>query len=432
MSLTLAPRHQVAGVVTVPGSKSLANRALLLAALAHGTSEIRNLPLSDDVSYLLRALRTLGVTYYQNKAQKHCQIVGCGGQFPATGSGKALFLGNAGTALRPLTAILSLDNRHTTAVNWVITGEPRMQARPIAPLVEALQQGGAVIKYCATLGYPPLQLQGGFRGGRIRITGRQSSQFLSALLMVAPLAEQQTVIEVDGPLISQPYVAMTLQMMRHFGVKVDDQEQRWFAIPGRQHYRACSNLAIEGDAATASYFLAAAAIQKGTIRINGIGQESQQGEKEFAAILQRMGAQIRWGNNYLECQGNRLVGIEVDMGNQPDSAMTLAIVALFAQGATTIRNIYHWRFKESDRLTAMVTGLTQVGAKVEMGVDFIHIQPPIKFKPALINTYQDHRLVMCFSLVTLAGVPVTLSDPNCVSKSFPHYFSEFERVTTPS
>lgn len=429
--LRLAARDHCAGVVTLPGSKSLANRALLLAALARGTTRITNLPQGDDVGYLLRALHTLGVGYRYTEATKICEVVGCAGRFPIEGTGKTLFVGNAGTVLRPLTALLSLRGRSGAAVDWVVTGETRMQERPIAPLVEALCQGGAQIDYLANSGYPPLRLRGGFQGGTLQVSGQISSQFLSALLMAAPLAEHPLTIEVVGPLVSRSYCQMTLQVMRYFGATVQHQDYRLFHIPGQQQYCAPTHFQIEGDAATASYFLAAAAIQGGPIRVQGISRDSLQGEKVFADILQRMGAEISWGDDYLECRRGRLSGIEIEMNDQPDSAMTLAIVALFAKGPTTIRNIYHWRFKESDRLSAMAAGLRQVGAAVETGVDFIHIQPPAELKAATINTFNDHRMAMCFSLVTLAKVPVTLSDPQCVAKSFPNWFAEFDRLTVP-
>jgi 3-phosphoshikimate 1-carboxyvinyltransferase len=428
-SLSLAARSHCAGLITLPGSKSLANRALLLAALAHGSTQITNLPQGDDVGYLLQALHSLGVRYHYTEATRICEVEGCAGRFPIEGTRKTLFAGNAGTVLRPLTALLSLGGGVEAAVDWVVTGDTRMQERPIAPLVEALCQGGAHIEYLAAPGYPPLRLRGGFQGGTLQVSGQISSQFLSALLMAAPLAEHPSTIEVVGPLVSQSYCQMTLQVMECFGVTVQHQDYRLFYIPGSQQYCAPTRFQIEGDAATASYFLAAAAIQGGPIRVQGIGCDSLQGEKVFADILQRMGAEISWGDHFLECRRGRLSGIEIEMHDQPDSAMTLAIVALFAEGPTTIHNIGHWRFKESDRLSAMATGLHQVGATVKTGVDFIHIQPPAEFKAATINTCHDHRVAMCFSLVTLAKVPVTLSDPQCVSKSFPNYFAEFERLT---
>lgn len=429
--LRLEARAHCGGVITLPGSKSLANRALLLAALAQGTTRLTNLPQGDDVGHLLRALRSLGVRYHYSEATRICEVVGSAGRFPNEGTGETLFLGNAGSVLRPLTALLSLGGGGEAAVDRVVTGEIRMQQRPIAPLVEALCQGGAQIDYLADPGYPPLRLRGGFQGGTLQVSGQISSQFLSALLMATPLAEQPSTIEVVGPLVSQSYIQMTLQVMRCFGVVVEHQDYRLFYIAGSQHYCAPTHVQIEGDAATASYFLAAAAIQGGSIRVQGIGRDSLQGEKVFADILQRMGAEIVWGENYLECRRGRLSGIEIEMNNQPDSAMTLAIVALFAKGPTTIRNIYHWQFKESDRLSAMAAGLRQVGATVDIGVDFIYIQPPAELKAATINTFNDHRMAMCFSLITLAKVPVTLSDPQCVSKSFPNYFAEFERLTVP-
>lgn len=431
--LILAPVSKFSGVVALPGSKSLANRALLLAALARGTTLIDNLPDGDDVRYMLQALRILGIHCNVFKGDTAGKIFGCAGRFPTLPI-SPLFLGNAGTVMRPLSALLSLDCWHGTdgasdQPLRIVTGDARMQMRPIGPLVDALRQGGAKIEYLGMVGYPPLGIRGGFQGGEITVSGDLSSQFLTALLIATPLAKKASTIAVHGQLVSQPYVQMTLQLIRHFGVVIEQRSDRQFYVPSQQQYVAPSPMVLEGDAGAASYFLAAAAIKGGPVRITGIGRHSLQGEAHCAAVLERMGAKISWGESYIECRRGSLQGIDIDMNEQPDTAMTVATVALFAKGASVIRNIHHWRFKESDRLRAMATELRKVGAIVEEGTDFIRIIPPAQLQAARINTYNDHRMAMCFSLVALANKTVTLSDPTCVSKSFPNYFAEWAKLT---
>lgn len=424
-SLTLEPVNLFEGSINLPGSKSISNRALLLAALAEGTTTLLNLLDSDDVRHMLNALTLLGVQYQLSEDRTCCKIQGIGGLFSASTKPLELFLGNAGTAMRPLTAALSLCHD----CNVILTGEPRMKERPIGHLVESLRQGGANIDYIERNDYPPLRIQGGYRGGKIEVDGTISSQFLTALLMAAPLAEQDSIIHIVGDLVSKPYIDITLKMIRDFGVTVEHTNYKIFTIKGKQHYVTPGKYLVEGDASSASYFLASAAIRGGTVRVTGISKQSVQGDIRFAEVLEKMGAQIRWGDNFIECQRGSLKGIDMDMNHIPDAAMTIATTALFANGDTTIRNIYNWRVKETDRLTAMATELRKVGALVEEGPDYIHITPPTQLKHAEIETYNDHRMAMCFSLVALSNTPVTICDPDCTAKTFPDYFHLFNQLS---
>lgn len=424
-SLTLEPVNLFEGSINLPGSKSISNRALLLAALAKGTTTLLNLLDSDDVRHMLNALSSLGVKYQLSEDRTRCQIQGIGGTFSTPTKPLELFLGNAGTAMRPLTAALSLCH----GCDVILTGEPRMKERPIGHLVESLRQGGADIDYIERSEYPPLRIQGGYFGGKIEVDGTISSQFLTALLMAAPLAEQDSIIHIVGDLVSKPYIDITLKMIRDFGVNVEHSNYKIFTIKGKQHYVTPGEYLVEGDASSASYFLASAAIRGGTVRVTGIGKQSVQGDIRFAEVLEKMGAQIRWGKNFIECRRGSLKGIDMDMNHIPDAAMTIATTALFAKGDTTIRNIYNWRVKETDRLTAMATELRKVGAQVEEGSDYIHIIPPAQLKHAEIETYNDHRMAMCFSLVALSDTPVTICDPGCTAKTFPDYFQLFNQLS---
>lgn len=422
-SLTLQPVALVDGTVNLPGSKSVSNRALLLAALAHGTTRLTNLLDSDDVRHMLNALQALGVNYQLSADRTACSVEGVSGALIAK-QPLELFLGNAGTAMRPLAAVLCLGDGEV-----VLTGEPRMKERPIGHLVDALRQGGAKIDYLEQTDYPPLRLHGGFHGGEISVDGRVSSQFLTALLMMAPLAAQDSIIRIKGTLVSKPYIDITLHLMKTFGIEVTHDDYCVFHIRGQQNYRSPGDYLVEGDASSASYFLAAGAIKGGTVRVTGIGKKSVQGDTKFADVLQKMGAQIRWGDDFIECTAGELNGIDMDMNHIPDAAMTIATTALFARGPTTIRNIYNWRVKETDRLAAMATELRKVGAHVEEGSDYIHIVPPGKLQVAEIATYNDHRMAMCFSLVALSDTLVTILDPNCTAKTFPDYFEQFARIS---
>nr|WP_113867075.1 3-phosphoshikimate 1-carboxyvinyltransferase [Brenneria salicis]NMN91379.1 3-phosphoshikimate 1-carboxyvinyltransferase [Brenneria salicis ATCC 15712 = DSM 30166]RBP61781.1 3-phosphoshikimate 1-carboxyvinyltransferase [Brenneria salicis ATCC 15712 = DSM 30166]RLM30510.1 3-phosphoshikimate 1-carboxyvinyltransferase [Brenneria salicis ATCC 15712 = DSM 30166] len=426
-SLTLQPIILVNGTLNLPGSKSVSNRALLLAALSKGSTRLTNLLDSDDVRHMLNALQALGVDYQLSADRTECEITGQGGAFK-TARPIELFLGNAGTAMRPLAAALCLSDG-----DIVLTGEPRMKERPIGHLVDALRLGGAKIDYLEQENYPPLRLRGGFQGGEISVDGSVSSQFLTALLMTAPLAAQDTQITIQGELVSRPYIDITLHMMKTFGVDVRNESYQRFFVAGRQQYRAPGEYLVEGDASSASYFLAAAAIKGGTVRVTGVGRDSVQGDIRFADVLEKMGAHIRWGDDYIECQRGELHAIDMDMNHIPDAAMTIATTALFAQGgATTLRNIYNWRVKETDRLTAMATELRKLGAEVEEGDDYIRITPPAVLKRVEIGTHNDHRMAMCFSLVALSDTPVTILDPKCTAKTFPDYFEQLARLSQPA
>ncbi|MEZ9564672.1 3-phosphoshikimate 1-carboxyvinyltransferase [Vibrio artabrorum] len=423
-SLTLQPIQKVSGEINLPGSKSVSNRALLLAALSTGTTRLTNLLDSDDIRHMLNALTQLGVHYQLSEDRTVCEVTGVGGVFS---SDKALdlFLGNAGTAMRPLAAALCLGRGE-----YVLTGEPRMKERPIGHLVTALREAGADVEYLENENYPPLKITGtGLKSGTVSIDGSISSQFLTAFLMAAPLAEGEITIKINGDLVSKPYIDITLHIMKQFGVDVINHNYQEFVIPTGQSYSAPGDLLVEGDASSASYFLAAAAIKGGEIKVTGIGKNSIQGDIQFAGALEKMGAEIEWGDDYVICRRGDLKGIDMDYNHIPDAAMTIATTALFATGQTVIRNVYNWRVKETDRLTAMATELRKVGAEVEEGEDYIIVNPVAELKHAAIDTYDDHRMAMCFSLVAMSDTPVTINDPGCTSKTFPDYFDKLKMLS---
>ncbi|MBK4765400.1 MAG: 3-phosphoshikimate 1-carboxyvinyltransferase [Pantoea sp. Brub] len=421
--LTLQPISHIQGTVNLPGSKSISNRALLLAAISKGTTILDNLLNSDDIKYMLDALKLLGINYTLFNNGTTCKIFGNAG-FLTSLKPLELFLGNAGTVMRPLTAMLCLGSQ-----DIILTGEYRMKERPIGHLVDVLLQGGAKIKYLENIKFPPLRLYGGFIGGEFTIDGSISSQFLTSLLMMAPLAIQDTKLTIKGNLVSKPYIDITLKVMYDFGIKVQNQNYKIFFIKGQQQYSSPGKYLIEGDASSASYFLAAAAIKGGTICVNGVGRKSIQGDIHFANVLEIMGANIQWNDNHISCTKNKLYGIDMDMNHIPDAAMTIAIIALFAKNPTRIRNIYNWRLKETDRLSAISTELRKIGAEVKEGNDYININPLYKTHHAIINTYNDHRMAMCFSLLALSDKPVTILNPSCTSKTFPEYFKELAKIS---
>jgi 3-phosphoshikimate 1-carboxyvinyltransferase len=419
--LTLAPAAALAGHITLPGSKSISNRALLLAALAAGTTRIENLLVSDDTRRMLAALEALGVALERD--ERSCLVVGRGGPLVDTDIALELDLGLAGTALRPLLAALT-----TGRGRFVLDGTARMRERPIGPLVDALRQLGARIEYPGEEGFPPVRVTGtGLSGGNVRMPGDLSSQFLTSLLLATPLARSRVVVDIDGEQVSKPYLRMTLAMMRRFGVEVRERDLTHFEIEPAA-YRSPGTYLVEGDASSATYFLAAGAIAGSGVTVTGIGADSVQGDVAFVDVLAEMGAEVEREPASITVRPGPLRGVDLDLNALPDAAMTVAVLALFAQGPTTIRNIYNWRVKETDRLAAMSTELRKLGATVVEGIDFISITPPAKIKPAEIDTYGDHRMAMCFSLACLAGVPVTIRDPDCVSKTFPEFFSEFEAL----
>lgn len=429
--LDLPAVSAVSGVVRLPGSKSISNRILLLAALAEGETEIHDLLASDDTARMLDALGTLGVTVIQT-GESDYRVQGIGGREPVrfAVSQADLFLGNAGTAFRPLTAVLALMQGH-----YRLSGVPRMHERPIGDLVEALRQLGADITYLGQEGYPPLEIRPAcICAGEVTVKGNVSSQFLTGLLVSLPLTGRKMVVTVEGELISRPYIHLTIALMARFGVHVTREGWQRFTLDGGQSYRSPGRVFVEGDASSASYFLAAGAIGGGPVRVEGIGKDSLQGDVHFAGALAQMGARIDSGDNWIEASAplaGRLRAIDLDCNHIPDAAMTLAVVALFAEGVTTLRNIASWRVKETDRLTAVATELRKLGVMVEEGADFLRITPlPVsQLKPGrAIDTYDDHRMAMCFSLVSLA-VSVRINDPDCVAKTFPDYFERFSGIT---
>lgn len=425
--LTINPIAKVSGTILLPGSKSISNRALLLAALGEGDTTLQNLLDSDDTRHMLAALRTLGVTCHHDRKTASCRVTGLGGAFRTQGQEPLeIFLGNAGTAMRPLTAALAFS-----PVTTVLTGEPRMEERPIGHLLESLRQLGAEVRCQKKEGYPPLLISGRrLAGGSVSIDGSVSSQFLTALLMAAPLLDDELTIDIIGTLVSKPYIDITLALMKTFGVEVTHQNHESFHIAKGQHYHGVDNFLVEGDASSASYFLAAAAIKGGTVTVKGIGENSLQGDAAFANVLAAMGAGVAFGPDQITVtRSGPLQAIDLDLNAIPDAAMTIATTALFAEGTTTIRNIANWRVKETDRLAAMANELRKVGASVVEGSDFLSITPPKVLRHAEIETYDDHRIAMCFSLVALSETAVTILDPGCTSKTFPDYFEKLASLT---
>ena len=427
--LDLAPATHASGTVRLPGSKSISNRFLLLAALAEGETAIRDLLLSDDVERMLEALKALGIDWQRGEDNDFI-VRGAAGVFPVKQA--ELFLGNAGTAFRPLTAALALSGG-----DYRLSGVPRMHERPIGDLVDALRQLGADIRYLGNEGFPPLEIRpAAIRpGGRVTVRGEASSQFLTALLLALPTTGAGATVEVAGELISKPYVEITLNLMARFGVDVERDGWRAFRIPAGARYRSPGTVFVEGDASAASYFLAAGAIAGGPVRVEGVGRDSIQGDVRFAEALAAMGAQVSMGPNWIEARapaGGRLKAIDLDCNHIPDAAMTLAVAALFAEGTTRLRNIASWRVKETDRLAAMAAELRKLGATVEEGGDFIAVSGRPTFIPgASIDTYDDHRMAMCLSLACLGGVPLRINDPQCVNKTFPDYFERFAGLLAP-
>jgi 3-phosphoshikimate 1-carboxyvinyltransferase len=424
-TLTLAPADALSGAVTLPGSKSISNRALLLASLASGRTRIRNLLDSDDTRYMLAALDALGVRTGLLDGERI--VEGKAGPLVETDLDLTLDLGLAGTAYRPLAAALT-----TGRGRFVLDGIPRMRERPVAPLVDGLRQLGALIEYLGEDGYPPIRVTGsGLDGGTVRMPGDISSQFLTSLLMAAPLARGPVEVMIEGEQVSKPYLAITVHLMARFGVDIAHEDYQRFEITPAT-YQSPDTLLVEGDASSASYFLAAGAIAGDGVTVFGVGEDSVQGDIAFVDVLEAMGAAVERGPEHITVRPGPLQGVDLDLNAIPDAAMTVAVLALFARGTTTIRNIYNWRVKETDRLAAMATELRKLGATVVEGKDFISVTPPQQLVSAAIDTYGDHRMAMCFSLACLGGVPVTINDPDCVSKTFPTYFERFESLRQPA
>ena len=436
-SIQIGPFKRAQGSIVLPGSKSISNRALLLAALSTGTTTLKNLLDADDTQVMRNALRQLGLSV-ADRANNICVVEGCGGHFPVREAD--LFMGNAGTAIRPLTAALAMQGG-----NYRLSGVTRMHERPIRDLVDGLRQVGAKIEYELAEGYPPIQISAAEIQVKevVKVRGDVSSQFLTALLMALPLVAVKPVrIEVIGELISRPYIDITLKLMARFGVNVTCPDSQSFVIPAKTSeviYKAPGDLLVEGDASSASYFLALGAIGGGPVRVLGVGKDSIQGDVAFADALALMGANITAGEDWIEVAGvknasGKLNGITIDCTEIPDAAMTLAVAALFAEGPTRLNNIASWRVKETDRIAAMATELRKVGATVQEGTDYIVVNAPAysdwKSPSEGIDTYDDHRMAMCFSLAGFGPHSLKINDPNCVAKTFPTYFAQFAKVVS--
>lgn len=421
-SLTLAPVAGLRGEVHLPGSKSISNRVLLLAALAEGDTIVRGLLDSDDVRYMLEALKALGVVWQQLGDSRDFVVEGCGGHLPeASGD---FFLGNAGTAMRTLSALLAVQGG-----DYTVRGVERMHERPIGDLVDAVAQLGAQVEYLGEVGFPPLKInpRSNSNAGPVTIKGDVSSQFTTGLLQCGPLLEGLE-INIDGELISKPYVEMTIALMARFGVAVERDGWQKFTVAAGQKYVSPGEIFVEGDASSASYFLAAGLVGGGPVTVHGVGKDSIQGDVGFVDFLEAMGAQVQRNRNSIDvCAPADLQvrAFDEDFNAIPDAAMTLAVVALFADGPCTLRNIASWRVKETDRLHAMATELGKLGIKVEEGEDWLRVHPGPISDGVSIHTYDDHRIAMCFSLVAAAGVSITIEDPDCTAKTFPHYFDAF-------
>jgi 3-phosphoshikimate 1-carboxyvinyltransferase len=431
--LDLAHATRARGVLRLPGSKSISNRTLLLAALAEGTTQVRGLLDSDDTRVMREALGRLGVALVAGAREGDWSVTGVPAGFPVKEA--TLFLGNAGTAFRSLTAALALgDGRYR------LEGVPRMHERPIGDLVDALRQAGARIDYLGNEGYPPLAVQPRERrpGATVRVRGEVSSQYLTGLLLALGATGGGVRVEVAGELISRPYVEMTLALMARFGVEVEREGWRAFRVPEGARYRSPGAIEVEGDASSASYFLAAGLLGGGPLRVEGVGREALQGDVRFTEVIEAMGGRVVFGDRWIEVSGRPpLKPLDADLNTIPDAAMTAAVLALFAGGTSRLRNIASWRVKETDRLAAMATELRKLGAAVEEGADCLAITPPAGFaggapRPGrvAIDTYDDHRMAMCFALAAFGPVQVRINDPGCVSKTFPDFFEAWARVVS--
>ena len=435
-SLFLTQARHAEGRLRLPGSKSISNRALLLAALARGQTTLTGVLDSDDTRVMRGALEALGVQIDTLDGPENLRVHGIGSArgFPVKRA--EIFIGNSGTSARSLAAVLALADGE-----YELKGVARMHERPIGDLVDALRPAGANVRWLGNAGFPPLAISPRSRGsaGVLRVRGDVSSQFLSAILMALPWTGESARIEIEGELISRPYVELTLGLMSRFGVEVTRDEWRAFEIPASAGYVAPGALEVEGDASSASYFLAAGAIGGGPVRVEGVGRGSIQGDVRFTEVLEAMGAAIEMGDNWIEASGEPpLNGFDLDMNLIPDAAMTAAVLALYTQEPCTLRNIASWRVKETDRIAAMATELRKFGTRVQEGANFLRIFPPKDFlsrrsstmAPVHIDTYEDHRMAMAFSLAAFGPRPVRINDPRCVAKTFPRYFEEFEKLVS--
>ena len=432
--------HQVTralGRVRIPGSKSITNRALLLAALSEGTTLLTGVLESDDTSVMMDALSALGVGVDRLETPGRVRVtgIGKGAGFPVKAA--ELFMGNSGTSARSLTAALALADG-----TYVVKGVPRMHERPIGDLVAALQSLGGQVDYLANAGFPPLSISPRAAGAsqHVRIRGDVSSQFVSAVLMALGWTGMAATVEIDGDLVSRPYVDLTIGLMKGFGVAVSNDGGPIYDLPAGEGYVSPQTYHVEGDASSASYFLAAGALGGGPVRVEGVGRKSAQGDVRFTEVLEKLGARIEMGDDWIECSGDSpLRAFDLDMSAIPDAAMTAAVLALFTEGGPcTLRRIASWRVKETDRISAMATELKKFGARTQEGADFLRIFPPLDMinrrgstmAPVTIDTYQDHRMAMCFSLAAFGPRPLKINDPGCVAKTFPDYFDVFGKLVS--
>lgn len=428
--LKLRPSNVISGKINLPGSKSISNRVLLISSMAQGKIKINNLLFSEDTKVMILALKKLGIKVEENEALKECSIIGSENLFPKKKAN--LYIGNAGTVIRPLTAALAFNEG-----KYTLHGTTRMHERPIADLVNSLNSIGAKIDYINNKGYPPLFINGSkVKKNKIKIKGNISSQFLTSILIASPILSKNNKLEIEvvGKLISKPYIDLTIKLLKSFGLIIEQNEHNTFIIPAKQIFKSPKEITIEGDASSATYFLAAAAISGKLLRVEGINNNSIQGDINFIDILKKMGANIKTGNNWIEVDSiSQLKAIDADFNHIPDAAMTVAILALYAKNSSILRNIGSWRVKETDRLSAMSKELTKLGAKVTEGKNFLKIEPPLNLNSATIDTYNDHRMAMCFSLASLnskykKGANIIINDPNCVAKTFPNYFEIFKNI----
>jgi 3-phosphoshikimate 1-carboxyvinyltransferase len=433
--LDLAPIRMAHGEVRLPGSKSISIRALLLAALSEGETRLTGLLDSDDTRVMREALKSCGVTL-ESEGENDWRVRGAA-QFPR--SEADIFVGNSGLSIRTLVAVLAFMGGR-----YRLSGVPRMHERPIADLVDALRPLGARIAYVQQEGFPPLLIEAAQARTAlpVRVRGDASSQFLTGILQSAPLlaSECELVIEVEGELISKPYVDLSVTLMQRFGVEVQRSVTAvgspCFKVAAGARYRTPGTFAIEGDASSASYFLALGLLAGGPVRVQGMGRSSLQGDVRFADVMTTMGGVVTQGEDWTEVRspglssGFRPKAIDADFNHIPDAAMTVAVVALFADAPSVLRNIGSWRVKETDRIAAMAAELSKLGATVEVGADFLRITPPLKQRAATIDTYDDHRMAMSFSLAACGGVPVRINDPGCVTKTFPDYFAQLAVLTS--
>ena len=433
--LELAPIRTARGELRLPGSKSVSIRALLLAALSQGETRLSGLLDSDDTRVMREALKSCGVPL-EGEGATGCRVRGAA-SFPLREA--EIFVGNSGLSVRTLVAVLAFMGGR-----YRLSGVPRMHERPIGDLVDALRPLGARIGYLQQEGFPPLLIEPAQArvAQAVRVRGDASSQFLTGILQSAPLLarERELVIEVEGELISKPYIDLSLALMQRFGVEVarsgTDSGAPRFTVAAGAAYRSPGTFEVEGDASSASYFLALGALAGGPVRVHGMGRSSLQGDVRFVEVMSAMGADVTQGENWTEVRSPGLSGgflpkaIDADFNHIPDAAMTVAVVALFADGPSVLRNIGSWRVKETDRIAAMATELVKLGANVEAGADFLRIVPPVMLRTAAIDTYDDHRMAMSFSLAACGGVPVRINDPGCVAKTFPDYFAQLAGLTS--